>query len=72
MPGPEADVAEATADVVDATSEETALTVVDEAEDEVVSNEAVEGMEDVAEEDIDVGTLCRKAGSGLGIPDMVA
>ena len=48
------------------------MAVVDGAEDELVSNDAVEDIVDVSEEGIDVGTLCKKAGSGLGIPDMVA
>ena len=71
MPG-EDDVPEASADVVDATSEEATVAVVDGAESELVSDDAVEDMVDVNEGDVDVGTLCRKAGSGLGIPDMVA
>lgn len=59
-------------DVADAAADVTALTVVEERRELRVGVVEEDAEEDESnEDDVDVGTLCRNAGSGLGAP-MVA
>lgn len=73
MPGALEEVAEASVDVVALVVVEARRAVRDVVVDAIDENDEVsDELVNTNGDEADAGTLCRKAGSGLGIPDMVA